>query len=313
MHVAKVLKTKLVYSLFFCVLLLSPSLSAQVTIGSSEEPHSSAVLELKSNDKGLLINRVNLKGRKDVTTISNPAHGLLVYNLSNGDNGTPEDDADDVLADNFYIYTTKSNEWLLLIDNNYLERRLANMRVPQFILLASVGNKDSGNTTSFLSSVEWSNIRKMYFTNELYDLYNAYDPVKSEFVAPFSGYYHFEANVFLRAHSKNQEINRLGVSVPYEDGYYPAKEGDNYYSNASFALLNQPKNAVLDKTTDPLTIIVSGVVYIPKGKRVCILTRYITPSTSTSVTDAYSLDTEDLFGVNREEGNRFTVTYYPNM
>lgn len=316
MFITRNLKIRVIFFLVLGFLFGMSSLNAQVTIGSNEEPDPSAVLDIRSKDKGLLITRVNLSGKFDRTTIPNPAHGLLVFNLSYGNNGTPNDASDDVYEDTFYVFSSKSNSWELLVADDFLEQKLTQMGVPQFIVLASVGNKASGNNTNFLSSdISYTvnaNIRKMYFTNELYDVHNAYNPTTSEFKAPFDGYYHFEAHITLKAYRKNMEINRLGVSIPYDEGGIPTKEGESHASNASFALLNQPKNAVLSTSTDPLTINMSGVVYIPKGKVVCILTRYITPSTSTSTNDAYSLDTETTLGINREDGNRFSITYYPS-
>ncbi|WP_412464290.1 hypothetical protein [Flavobacterium mekongense] len=62
-------------------LLLSISLRAQVGIGTTT-PDASALLEVKSTSKGLLIPRVALQSTTDVTTIAAPATGLLVYNTA---------------------------------------------------------------------------------------------------------------------------------------------------------------------------------------------------------------------------------------
>jgi hypothetical protein len=56
---------------------------AQVTIGSDQPPHSSALLELTegtTTTKGFLGPRVALESIDDQTTIPDPAEGLLVYN-----------------------------------------------------------------------------------------------------------------------------------------------------------------------------------------------------------------------------------------
>lgn len=66
--------------------LLSFSVFAQTKIkdgtipSGSLAPHPSAILELESNNKGLLAPRIALNSRTDITTISNPAVGLLIYN-----------------------------------------------------------------------------------------------------------------------------------------------------------------------------------------------------------------------------------------
>jgi hypothetical protein len=67
---------------FILVFFLSYQGVAQnVGIGTSN-PHSSAVLDVNSNNKGLLIPRVNLQNTGDTVTIHNPASSLLVYNTN---------------------------------------------------------------------------------------------------------------------------------------------------------------------------------------------------------------------------------------
>jgi len=42
----------------------------------------SVMLEVQATDKGVLIHRISLNSTSDVTTISNPAVGLLIYNTA---------------------------------------------------------------------------------------------------------------------------------------------------------------------------------------------------------------------------------------
>lgn len=66
--------------LFILVLLFKFSFTlAQVGIGISN-PNTSAMLEISSASKGLLIPRVALTSITDVTTIPSPANGLLIWN-----------------------------------------------------------------------------------------------------------------------------------------------------------------------------------------------------------------------------------------
>ncbi len=51
-------------------------------------PHTSAMLDIDSETKGLLIPRVALEGVEDNSTIANPAHSLLVYCNGNGNSPT---------------------------------------------------------------------------------------------------------------------------------------------------------------------------------------------------------------------------------
>lgn len=56
-------------------------LNAQVGINTTT-PHASASLDVYSTNSGLLIPRISLTSTTDATTISNPATGLLIYNIS---------------------------------------------------------------------------------------------------------------------------------------------------------------------------------------------------------------------------------------
>ena len=51
-------------------------------------PNSSAMLDVKSTSKGMLIPRVALTGTADVTTIPSPATSLMVYNTTAAGSGT---------------------------------------------------------------------------------------------------------------------------------------------------------------------------------------------------------------------------------
>ncbi|HJW31317.1 MAG TPA: hypothetical protein VJ508_18945, partial [Saprospiraceae bacterium] len=70
-------------SIVLCLFFLATSLHAQsVAINNTNSlPDPSALLDLSSSYKGLLIPRVNLINTTDPVTISSPARGLLVYNL----------------------------------------------------------------------------------------------------------------------------------------------------------------------------------------------------------------------------------------
>ena len=78
-------------TLFLAIAILaSYTLTAQVAVatdGSSAD--GSAMLEVKSTDKGMLIPRVALTGTTDVTTISSPAVSLMVYNTATAGDVTP--------------------------------------------------------------------------------------------------------------------------------------------------------------------------------------------------------------------------------
>lgn len=77
----------LTFNLFFVI-------NAQIGINDSgSNPHSSAILDINSNNKGLLVPRMN---QIEIELISNPANGLIVFNTTNN---------------KFYAYIQSSNEW----------------------------------------------------------------------------------------------------------------------------------------------------------------------------------------------------------
>ncbi|PRP66355.1 hypothetical protein [Nonlabens agnitus] len=68
--------------LFFATLLFSVLSYSQVGIGTIT-PDASTLLEVSSSNKGVLLPKVALTGTTDVTTIANPAMGLLIFNTAN--------------------------------------------------------------------------------------------------------------------------------------------------------------------------------------------------------------------------------------
>jgi len=68
--------------IFIVTILFSISINAQVGIGTNN-PDASTALDIVSTDKGILIPRVSLTGKDDITTIENPTSSLLIYNIAN--------------------------------------------------------------------------------------------------------------------------------------------------------------------------------------------------------------------------------------
>jgi hypothetical protein len=68
--------------LLIILLFISYSSFAQTGIGTTT-PNASAKLDVFATNKGFLPPRVTLTGATDVSTISNPATGLLIYNTGN--------------------------------------------------------------------------------------------------------------------------------------------------------------------------------------------------------------------------------------
>jgi hypothetical protein len=71
----------LTYSLCTLLLICTPLLEAQVTIGADREPHPGAILELESNHThGLLLPRLSLSNASTWGLGGNPVEGMTVYN-----------------------------------------------------------------------------------------------------------------------------------------------------------------------------------------------------------------------------------------
>jgi len=101
------------------ILVLSAHLYSQVTIGSGDPPHESAVLEIKvpSGNKGFLGPRVELTRRDTSSPIENPASGLLVLSTTDSPDGVPEEFK--VKAGKFYYWL--ATEWIEIADQKRLD------------------------------------------------------------------------------------------------------------------------------------------------------------------------------------------------
>ncbi len=66
------------------LLYLHTIINAQQNVGiGTNTPNASAILDTKSNNKGLLVPRIALGSETDVITINNPATSLFIYNTNN--------------------------------------------------------------------------------------------------------------------------------------------------------------------------------------------------------------------------------------
>ena len=74
---------KKTFLLFLVTLITAFSFAQNVAINADASlPNSSAMLDVKNPNKGILIPRVALTGTADVTTIASPATSLMVYNTT---------------------------------------------------------------------------------------------------------------------------------------------------------------------------------------------------------------------------------------
>ncbi|ANF52701.1 hypothetical protein A0O34_20250 [Chryseobacterium glaciei] len=271
--------------------LIFGSINAQVGIGTST-PNPSSILDINVNSlptnakKGLLLPQVALTSVNDLTTIPNPANGLLVYNTVNA-GLVPTN----VVKDNVYKFLTSKNAWVLMLDQD----ALANLSIPT---VASVlGFNKTGNDTTYLGAdISGGNqIRQvMYDRIRLQSAVCTYDSNTKEFIANKAGYFNFQVNLVVKG-PINGNV-RIGVSKPYT-GPKPTS-----VSNATVAFLSQ--NTYDAAASLPIPMAVNGLLYMNAGEKVIFMTRYIDPSVN-------SLDVESI-NYDRTLVSSVNVTYFSN-
>ncbi|MCC8147273.1 MAG: hypothetical protein LIO93_12750 [Bacteroidales bacterium] len=125
--------------------ILGADLSAQVAIGTEEDPHKGAVLELVSDNKGFLGPRVQLESASSPNPIQNPAIGLLVFNIA--ESGM---DGEKVEKDKFYFWS--GNSWVEFIYEEVLEteinNRLNELGIPRSAVFHLDGKQIIDNSNS---------------------------------------------------------------------------------------------------------------------------------------------------------------------
>jgi len=146
------------------------TIKSQIGIGTAT-PQPSSILELSSPDKALILPRVSLISTTDITTVTNPVKGLLVYNLSDSGTGTAK-----VYKDLIYLYD--GVVWQALMDY-----KLATNTINMPVLYAK-GRKTTSTTCTGLSS-------------GLFDLDSKDDNLNlnGSIVANKTGFYKFTARI----------------------------------------------------------------------------------------------------------------------
>ncbi len=174
-------------SIFIFISLISTLLVRGQTGIGTKAPDSSSILHLMSEDKGLLIPRVQLSDIRDNITIPVTLvdEGLLVFNLLDSGTGI-----DAVEKEKFYIWTGLQWEGI----GNLTEARefikLYNVSSTVFIgtpLQYTAKPMNAANTYT-----AWEDIS---FANEIDDVYGIHDSNTGIFTADASGLYSFYGNV----------------------------------------------------------------------------------------------------------------------
>lgn len=280
--------------ILICFLLagLIQGLKAQVTIGGGGIPDKSAVLDIMNTDKGLLIPQINLKGATDMTSIPDPSHSLIVYNLNNGDNNTDTDTSDDVYADNLYIF--ENGKWNLLYKESDLERSLTSFYLPRIVSIVSM--KKTGNESSFVGKDIGGEVRKYLFDNIIRDDGNNFNTTTGEFVAPNTGVYRIEINILLRPLRVVSGSLCLGISKPYIGDMAEGNYVEKFYSYTN--ILNPAVSLA-----HPAYLGFKIFIHLKEGEKITPLVRYITP-------ERFSLNVERI-NYDRVATNTMSIVFYP--
>ncbi|WNI36450.1 phage tail protein [Chryseobacterium sp. SG20098] len=146
--------------------------SGNVGIGTTS-PDASAVLELNSTNKGLLIPRVALSSTSSASPLSSHVQGMIVYNTATAADVTPGQ------------YFNNGTEWRKVVTSSNPS--------PQLVLLAK-GNGVNDNSTS----LNWAAAKIAFFKSTIINRDGAaWDANTSIYTAPKAGYYMINANLFL--------------------------------------------------------------------------------------------------------------------
>jgi hypothetical protein len=195
---------KMMKKLFLLLTIsLSLSVSSQIGVGTANADPS-AMVDINSTDKGLLIPRISLTGKQDVSTIASPANGLMVYNLA-----TAGDSPNNVIANNIYKFNGASNQWELLISQDALD----DLSIP-FPAVFRLTN----NMTNFLNGVVAGDAQVTPMTeikNNIPGL--SYNSSTSTVTFGKEGTYKIDF-IYEGFHNNNCTISSYFVDFPYQTG-----------------------------------------------------------------------------------------------
>lgn len=166
--------TKLVF--FIAISCYLSALHAQPNSGiSTHTPESSAILDLSANtNKALMISKVHLLSKHDVTTINNPANGLIVYATHDSGSGT-----DQILKDNLYKFN--GVKWVRLSSKTKFKEKFDNLDIIKVV--------------AFGSNTEPQ--RCLGITSAYYNLTTLNGPISQNgsFTAPKNGFYSYSSKI----------------------------------------------------------------------------------------------------------------------
>ena len=151
---------RILFTCFF-LFLYALQLTAQ-NVGVNDDggtPHNSAMLDVRSGNKGLLLPRVTLTGTNDNSTIGSPATSVLVYNLAAAGSGAT------AVVPGFYYWTGTAWSFFSGADSSFAWKLRGNAGIDtsvQFIgttdnkpLLFRINNVGSGMLDNSMRNTSW--------------------------------------------------------------------------------------------------------------------------------------------------------------
>lgn len=138
-------------------LLIKTICYSQIGIGT-QTPHSSALLDVSASNKGVLLPKANLLGKNDVTTVPNPANGLLLFNQSA--NGT---DSNAVAANTIYFW--QNSLWQKFTTYSEI---VALRQTNQFVLRSSAVQTFTNGQVNNLNDSENNEVSVTWSASEIF-------------------------------------------------------------------------------------------------------------------------------------------------
>jgi len=216
--------------ILFVILLLCTTSHAQIGINTSTVDPS-ALLQLKSTNKGLLLPHVALNHIEDVTTIPNPATGLIVYNTKTSESSISNNLR--IYKDMIYIFN--GSQWKTAMSD---VNGLLTINLPKIIAKGRKTTVTLGcaNSNTFNLDNRDSNM----FAN-------------GSIIAPKSGFYKFY---------QSMEVSIVPLRYNPVIGYSYNSNGSVISNTMTFVFIDKNGNGLL---TD-YEISYSGIVYLEENQ-----------------------------------------------
>ncbi|MFI2742457.1 hypothetical protein ACG2LH_06935 [Zhouia sp. PK063] len=236
----------MIKSIFYVISIFCVTFSyAQVGIGTTV-PDDSAVLDVTSTDKGVLLPRVALTSNIDEETIPNPTKSLLVYNTATVTNQGAEHN----ITRGFYYWN--GTEW----------DKFSSANAPTNKYFAEIYKTTVQNVLSD------GNATKVNFGASVYTSGVNFDDssLKNGFIAPLGGYYRISYTIGVQTKNGNELFAE----------FYATEDGTKEITSTTFlTLANNDSKFSASKNT---------IVYLNENSKVYIYCNVTSTKDNNSIT-----------------------------